>query len=694
MPTITPAGATSSASKPKDPPISHFLAVRLGMKYEDIARGIADGTILPPVEVPGSNLPIFNYPKPPGAAVATTPALVTTQANPLATTAPEGGVKPVVSTPLPSSIVPSAAVTPVAESVVTDAAVPTMELDQARVTAWITQLDATATTDIWDQAGQTDAARSQHLFSFLRRTLLNDSAPLPAEDAADYATILTQKITEMDAYLAAPGHQAKLVNLSGKDGAALLALAKTDIGYRYALQNLDGLALTGNKGIFEAHNQNGELNRFDAETGERNISDAFLADRAKMLAWKLKLGDELEDTISGEANWTYTDKNIQDAAGKNLQIKLHSEKDSALTHQVIFGNNEADGEMITGGTGTDRIYGNSGADILRGNSGNDYLEGNNDSDLLLGGAGADQLLGGAGQDELEGGTGNDELQGNSGEDTLTGGRGDDRLEGGAEFDTYVLDSGDGKDVIIDSDGAGEVIFNGEALTGGQASNNGEFESPDGQVNFSFTGDKEEGGTLSITSGDDTFTIKNWKNGDLGITLGSGDAAALTKQVDPLIALIDNGGWFEYDSTSDFGFSGNKPRKDTALPTSTADASSETPAQAELLDDFFAAPTVPEAVTPERLNAALKAHTSIAIAPDITSASTNANATVGLTPQDISQALMDFHDANTEAADLGNELIGATSRNQTALIPTQPDLNASLRPSTDITASAKGFKGLG
>ena len=690
MPTIPPAGATNSASKPKDPPISHFIAVRMGMTHEDISRGIADGTILPPVEVPGSKLPIFNYSKPPGAGVPTTPALTSTQGNPPATT-PPNGAKPIISTPLPSSIVPSTSVTPVAESASADA---TMELDRARVTAWIIKLDETATTDIWEQVGQTDAARSQHLFSFLRRALLNDSASLPAEDAADYATILTQKITEMDAYLAAPGHQAKLVNLRGKDGATLLALAKTDMGYRYALQNLDGIALTGNKGIFEAQNQNGELNRFDAETGERNISDAFLADRAKMLAWKLKLGDELADTISGDANWTYTDKTIQDADGKNLQIKLYSEKVSALTHQVIFGDNETDGEIITGGTGTDRIYGSSGADILRGNSGNDYLEGNSDNDLLLGGAGADQLLGGAGQDELEGGTGNDELKGNSGEDTLTGGRGDDRLEGGADFDTYVLDSGDGKDVIIDSDGAGEIIFNGEALTGGQASTNGEFKSLDGQVSFSFAGDKEEGGTLSITSGDDTSTIKNWKNGDLGITLGAGDAAALTKQVDPLIALIDNGGWFEYDSTSDFGFSGNKPRNDTPLPTSTSDATPETASQAELLDDFFAAPAVPEAVTPERLNAALKSHASVAIAPDITNASTNSNAMVGLTPQDISQALMDFHDANTEAADLGNELIGATSRNQTALIPSQPDLSAGLKPSASVDiGSAKGFKGV-
>ena len=58
-------------------------------------------------------------------------------------------------------------------------------------------------------------------------------------------------------------------------------------------------------------------------------------------------------------------------------------------------------------------------------------------------------------DEIYGGEGDDHLIGKSGDDTLNGGKGNDTLEGGEGSDTYYAGE---TDVIIDSDGKGEVLF--------------------------------------------------------------------------------------------------------------------------------------------------------------------------------------------------------------------------------------------
>lgn len=60
--------------------------------------------------------------------------------------------------------------------------------------------------------------------------------------------------------------------------------------------------------------------------------------------------------------------------------------------------------------------------------------------------------------------GDDILIGEGGNDYLEGGQGSDTLIGGKDYDTYVVDNGD---IVYDSDGRGEIVFNNYVLEGGE-----------------------------------------------------------------------------------------------------------------------------------------------------------------------------------------------------------------------------------
>lgn len=96
--------------------------------------------------------------------------------------------------------------------------------------------------------------------------------------------------------------------------------------------------------------------------------------------------------------------------------------------------------LPTGTAGNDRLTGTAAPDVLSGLAGND---------ILMGLAGADTLTGSSGNDRLVGGDGNDTLSGNGGRDLLAGGNGNDRLTGGGDRDSFVLEVGQGRDLIID-----------------------------------------------------------------------------------------------------------------------------------------------------------------------------------------------------------------------------------------------------
>ncbi len=156
---------------------------------------------------------------------------------------------------------------------------------------------------------------------------------------------------------------------------------------------------------------------------------------------------------------------------------------------VLYGDElNVDSESIY----NDELYGNAGNDFLFGGGGDDTLYGDNrdpndtaatGNDVLVGGIGKDVLYGGAGEDELYGdrkdvndiadshgddflvgGKGKDKLYGGAGNDKLAGGLDDDRLVGGFGVDTYIINTGDGKDTIVDADRS-VLVRNGQRFVG-------------------------------------------------------------------------------------------------------------------------------------------------------------------------------------------------------------------------------------
>lgn len=491
----------ASASSNKGLPIPYVTAVWSGMSAADIEAGLAAGSIMRPARDPEGSTP--------GAAAFASVAEALRAANVAGTEVGAAAVPP-----------PGSAVTEVAAEE-GDASTPADPRQQAET--WLRALDPTLTEttfdEVWTRAGTTDAERATTLQRYLGETLLGDAG---AGSAA------------LDAFVADPAHRARVVDLHGMTGTELAGLAREDIGYRHALATMQPLALTGNRALFAQANAAGELDRFDPDTGEQLMSDAWLGDRAKLLAWRS--ADAAATAIAGSEDWTFVDRTAIDGDGNPSTFELATGNADAGKNQVVFGNGSD--EFLRGMSGSDRMYAGDGDDILRGAAGGDHLEGGRGDDAVLGGAGNDELAGDQGDDELEGGRGDDRLAGGSGNDVLTGGRGTDRLEGGTGVDTYVIDEGDGADVIVDADGAGVIERDGVQIGGTMgATGDGTWASADGRVEVTFSGDPDEAGTLTITTsgeggGDapaspDIVTVKNWKNGDLGITLDGTPAAGST-----------------------------------------------------------------------------------------------------------------------------------------------------------------------
>ncbi|MFY9316421.1 MAG: calcium-binding protein [Burkholderiales bacterium] len=250
-----------------------------------------------------------------------------------------------------------------------------------------------------------------------------------------------------------------------------------------------------------------------------------------------------------------------------------------------------DGDFAYGGEGVDTIYGDKeevdgtvvgGADFLQGNKGDDFLYGGGGADTILGGEGKDEIVGGhgsdvalfggagddtiygglkdendtrdqgydklfgeAGEDKLYGGAGQDRLFGGDEDDTLRGGLGNDFLEGGDGYDIYEYKIGDGRDILVDSDGAGHIDWEGMILSGGENKNGpGDFvyyDDPDEwQFKYETVGDSNEGPvTLFISTRQHglILEVQDFLNSDLLIDLEDGDP----KKPNPPLLPNGNGG---------------------------------------------------------------------------------------------------------------------------------------------------------
>ncbi len=182
----------------------------------------------------------------------------------------------------------------------------------------------------------------------------------------------------------------------------------------------------------------------------------------------------------------------------------------------------ADGDTLNGNDGNDTLLGGEGADFLYGDDGNDQLLGGQGIDTLEGGDGRDQLTGGSELDYLRGGEGIDTLDGGAGDDLLTGGTGNDTLKGGAGSDSYILSTGDGDDIVDDSDGAGEIRIGATKLIGGNSLAPGLWQqSINGKgVLYSFAPGPDGRGDLLIQSTVGATTVRHFKSGELGIVLNA------------------------------------------------------------------------------------------------------------------------------------------------------------------------------
>ena len=256
--------------------------------------------------------------------------------------------------------------------------------------------------------------------------------------------------------------------------------AEMSLAWRYTVRQLLPFVIPDIS--YDAHNQNGELDLYDPATGEGQITERFLEDRAQMLAWKIRYdtgGRDADDGIHDgpkpynsdwdtsqvEGNWDYVDFNTTISGDAVLTLAIDGTGRSIADHQIVFGSDDA--ESISGGGVEDHLYGMGGNDTLTGDAGEDYLEGGAGDDSLAGGAGrdvidggigADTLVGGDADDLLMGGLGNDDLHGDAGNDTLIGGAGEDTLRGGEGVDDYIILAGQGVNHIIDSDGRGRLFY--------------------------------------------------------------------------------------------------------------------------------------------------------------------------------------------------------------------------------------------
>ncbi len=108
-------------------------------------------------------------------------------------------------------------------------------------------------------------------------------------------------------------------------------------------------------------------------------------------------------------------------------------------------------DIVIGNQANNRLKGGGGQDTLNGNQGDDDLIGMAGRDVLNGGSGEDRLVGGGTGDILNGGRFDDKLYGNLGRDVLSGGAGNDEMWGGIGRDTFLLEKGNGVDMIQDFD---------------------------------------------------------------------------------------------------------------------------------------------------------------------------------------------------------------------------------------------------
>lgn len=473
MPATSIAASANTSAATPNPPVDYAVAMWLGTPKEELEKGLREG-----------------YIRHPGVAFQSW-------------TEQRGADDPLTSL---SAVAPDAP----AQGAQGD----TSALDlRLRIETLLRRIDPALEpqtfSEAWNEAGASEPDRASRLIDFLAVSLNAQ------RDAAAPEVELSAIEQAVDRFEGA----ARFIRLEGMTGRELEQLAQGESGARRALAEHRPWALTGDPALAGLGDVAGRFDRFDRDSGEQLLSDAWLGDRARHAAWRSaqRSGDEL--SVAGEG-WRFVDR----VAGEDVSIELSGATDAPV-NQVIFAKDG--GDRVNGAQATDRIHGGTGDDILRGRAGDDLLEGGSGEDVLQGGSGRDLLVGQRGDDELDGGAGHDRLEGGSGDDELAGGRGDDVLRGGQGLDTYRFEIGDGDDRIEDDGGV--VLVDDVAVSGTMRASGDGWASTDGRFNLALENATDGEGTLVIrAAGGDASAVQSsiriagWKAGAFGITLASAE----------------------------------------------------------------------------------------------------------------------------------------------------------------------------
>ncbi len=266
------------------------------------------------------------------------------------------------------------------------------------------------------------------------------------------------------------------------DAPSLAALAKSDVNVRAALAALSGVSVEVSDVVAQ------QFRLYDPDTGEGEITDAWITDRSRVQAafqlyWKRAETDGLLSVTDGQINlpfWKSGDTAIiveGFTPEATQQLTIDGLDFGVLPTEIRYFGNDANNAR-SGGGADDRFYGGAGDDTIDGQGGNDYIEGN------------------------------------AGADTLNGGNGNDTLLGGTGTDTYRFAEGWGTDTIQDAGGQGSIEVEGLGSIDGSGTKKvaeGVWQTDDKRINYTLVAVDAQRNDLLITFSDrpDVIRIEGW-----------------------------------------------------------------------------------------------------------------------------------------------------------------------------------------
>jgi Ca2+-binding RTX toxin-like protein len=225
-------------------------------------------------------------------------------------------------------------------------------------------------------------------------------------------------------------------------------------------------------------------------------------------------GQGMDFAVSVDVNGNFTSPiqsfNFSDGSMKNFNdmlVKTETINAEDVHGLVTTGRNDtivyagADNTAILLGTGNNTVYASEAGNLVYAGGGNNYLVGSRGNDTFVGGWGVDVLQASDGNASLTdlhgrgallGGSGNDTISTGTGNNFIAGGKGDDIISTGAAHNVIAFNQGDGRDTVLASAGASNVL----SLGGG--------------INYQDLSFSKSGNDLVLNEGgDSSISFKDW-----------------------------------------------------------------------------------------------------------------------------------------------------------------------------------------